>query len=93
MKRLGDLWRFQVRANGHLFQIFCHNSELTPEKIAEINAQFKNSLRYLKHYAGFFDETASEKDIKKAMTKLSGTTNGIAIRIEDDLVTEFTPFQ
>ncbi len=92
-KRYGDVWKHTVRANGHLFEILCHNSEYTPKKIQEINEQFKNSLRYLKHHGGYFDKTADEKDVKAAMNKWSSTITGLAIKIQDDPLTEFTPFQ
>lgn len=92
-ERFGDMWRFRVRANGHLFEILCHNHELDETKIQEINDQFKQSLRYLKHHNGFFDNTAAEKDVKAAMNKWSHTNTGLAIKVEDDPVSEFTPFQ
>jgi hypothetical protein len=93
MQRFGDVWRFQVRGDGVLFEILCPNHELDQARIDSINEQFRNSLRYVKHYGGYPDATAKESDIHAAMNKLSSTEYGIGIMIKDDPLKEFSPFK
>lgn len=92
MERFADTWRFRVRGNGILFEQTCPHHELNPESISQINETFRNSLRYVKHYGGFSDSSASEEDMMKALDKLSSTDTGIGIRVKDDPVKEFIPF-
>ena len=96
MEREGDMWIFTVRAESGgesiKFRIECPNWELNPENIEKINESFRNSLRYVKHYAGYPDKTATEKDMKAAMNKLSSTLYGIGIKISEDPLPEFIPF-
>lgn len=91
MDRFGDTWRFRVRGNGILFEQMCHNHEL-PEKLAEINETFRNSLRYVKHYGGYPDDSANQEDMLAALNKLSSTDTGIGIKVKDDPLKEFSPF-
>lgn len=98
MERMGDVWVFRVRGEGGsmqkgiMFEQLCHNHELSPVKIDEINEKFRNSLRYVKHFGGYCDETAEEKDMEAAMNKLSSTAYGVGIKIKDDPLKEFQPF-
>lgn len=92
MERFGDTWRFRVRGNGILFEMFCQNHELTQRKISEINEHLKNSMRYVKHYGGYPDKSADQKDMEAAMNKLSQTSTGIAVKIKSDPLPEFVPF-
>ena len=91
MERFGDTWRFRVRGNGILFEQFCQNHELG-DRIDQINESFRNSLRYVKHYGGWPDDSATEEDFKASLDKLTSTDTGIGIRIKDDPVKEFVPF-
>ena len=92
MKRMGDTWVFTVKGNSIPFRVLVHNSQLTPEKVEEINAQFANSLRYVKHYGGIYDSTASQKDVDTAMNKLTQTNYGIGIKVKNDPLPEFIRF-
>mgnify|MGYP001587082911 CR=1 FL=1 len=77
---------------GIMFEQFLPNHELTQANLERVNENFRNSLRYVKHYGGYADDTATEADMMAAMKKLSSTEYGIGIRIEDDPIKEFTPF-
>jgi len=96
MMRFGDVWRFRIGAEigtGNIkFEILCQNHELDEKKIQEINNEFKNSLRYCKHYGGYYDESATKEEVTTAMNKLSSTNMGIGIKIADDPLPEFVPF-
>ena len=98
MERFGDTWRFRVSAKPFsggpvAFEILCHNSELTPEKIQEINESFKNNLRWLKHHGGWPAKGKEDpQQMQKDLGKWSSTDTGLAIKIGDDPVKEFVPF-
>lgn len=91
MERFGDTWRFRVRGNGILFEQLVPNHKLA-DSIDQVNESFRNSLRYVKHYGGYADESAAEADMKAALTKLSSTEYGLGIKIQDDPLKEFLPF-
>jgi hypothetical protein len=90
--RVKDTHLFTLRGNGIKFQIECHNYELDQKKLKENNDSFKGSLQYIKHYAGYPDNTVSLEEMKKALEKLSSTNTGIGVRIMDDPLPEFQPF-
>lgn len=98
MERFGDTWRFRVRGEGGsmtkgiLFEQMVPNHELNQEKLDEVNEGFRNSLRYVKHYGGYPDASATEADMKAALDQLSSTDYGIGIKIRQDPLTEFEPF-
>jgi hypothetical protein len=91
MEQFGDNFRFRVRGNGMLFEQIVHKKNIA-EKMDQINENFRNSLRYLKHYGGYPDETATEKDMVAALEKLTTTSIGLGIKIRQDPLKEFTPF-
>lgn len=91
-ERFGDTIRFRVRCNGILFEQVCHNHLLTEEKLQEINENFKNSIRIIKHHGGYFRDGTPEKDAKSLLESLSQTDHGIAIKVKNDPLKEFEPF-
>ena len=92
-ERFGDTHRFRVRGNGILFEQICHNKDLSPEKLTEINENFKNSLRVVKHTGGYFPDDATEAGKKEIINRLTVTDTGIGIKIKDDPLKEFIPFK
>ena len=97
MERFGDTWRFQLRGNGLLFEQMCHNMELNQKKIDEINENFRNSLRFVKHVGGWPTRDAEKQPdfilkMQQMMDKLTSTDTGLGIRVRDDPVKEFIPF-
>jgi hypothetical protein len=91
-EQFGDTYRFRVRGNGILFEQFLHRKEMNQEKVDAMNENFRNSLRYVKHYAGYPDSLASEKDMRQALEGLTQTSTGIGIKIRQDPLKEFAPF-
>ena len=92
-EQFGQTVRFSLRGNGIPFEELCHIDELSPKRLEQINHCFRNSLRYVKHYAGYPDKSARQKDMEAAMNALTQTDTGIGIKIKDDPLREFTPFQ
>lgn len=91
-ERFGDTWRFRVRGNGILFEILVPNHELDQAKLEEVNEKFANSLRVIKHTAGYFNDQATDKDGAKILNMLTTTNTGVGIRVKDDPLPEFIRF-
>jgi hypothetical protein len=96
MKRIKDTWCFTVRAESGgeslKFEMSCPNHQLSQENLDKINESFRNSIRFMKHYAGFPNREVSKEDMDAAMNKLTSTNYGIGIRISEDPLPEYTPF-
>lgn len=96
--RKGDVHHFRVSARPFTgkpvtFEQTILNHELNQQNLDTLNEQFRNSLRYMKHAGGYFDQTANEKDAAKILESLSSTDYGIGIRVKDDMLKkEFIPF-
>jgi len=98
--KVTDYYKFQkdgvtyytLRGNGIRFADKIEGP-ITPATLGALNERFRNSLRYVKHYAGYPERTAQESDMAKMLDGLSQTDTGFGIRIKNDPVKEFTPFQ
>lgn len=58
----------------------------------EINEQFANSLRIVKHHGGYFEAGTTDKEAQKFLNDLSQTSTGIGIKVRNDPLPEFERF-
>lgn len=79
-------------SNGVKFEIVADRIKMfeDPKYVSEINENFRNSLRYLKHFGKY---PKDELPKMSALTSVWSTTDtGLAIRPSDDPLPEFVPF-
>lgn len=84
--------RFQIRGNGILFEQLAHREKFSKKHLDEINENFRNSLRLVKHTGGWVRDDSTKEEVEQIMNKLSSTNTGVGIRIKDDPLPEFVPF-
>lgn len=95
VQKEGDLIIYSVRGNGIKFEQKIKEGDRSPENMKAMNENFRNCLRYVKHFGGYVDE--AHEDHKAMMydikNKWSSTNAGVGIKPIDDLLTgEFKPF-
>lgn len=93
LERFGETMRFRIRGNGILFEQLAHREKFNDKQLAEINDNFRNSLRIVKHTGGWLRDDSEKSEVEQIMNKLSSTNTGVGIRIKDDPLPEFVPFE
>lgn len=101
----GETWKFFIKAEYSFyygskwiydsmdFERVIHKSEINDNKLKEINNDFANSLRVLKHEGGYFSNDVTEDQANKIMNKWSSSNTGIALKVKSDKLPEFERFK
>lgn len=66
--------------------------DMSAETIEELNNNFANSLRILRHLGGFVRKDTTESEMKVLLNKLTTTDTGIGIRVKNDTLSMFDRF-
>lgn len=86
--------------NHMIFSIYCNDIPLEAsctlqefnedhdKTMEKVNNNFRNSIRYIKH-----EGSIPKKPDPKVLNKWTSTNTGVAIKVKNDPVPEFTPFK
>lgn len=85
---------FSLKCNGIPLQVTIPNHEFKQdfEKVVPIiNGQLRNSMRCIKYF-GRLHNNMSKEELGKKMNSLVASDTGEGIRVDDDMLPEWTPF-